>query len=179
MNDSSHAARHVVTITDMHCDGCAALIDDTLRAVPGVRSVRATRTAGTVEVDLDPRRTEPATVVSVLVDLGFRVRPARVEKLELPVPVEQQVSDAAWLVLEPLLSNGGRRVRDLRRVFDGIAYKHRTGVAWRKVPAEFGPWQTLYARHVRWLADGTWARVATAAVGRPEFAWLEAADSAR
>ena len=63
-----------------------------------------------------------------------------------------------------------------------IAWKYRTGVAWREIPTErFGPWQTVYERLSRWSADGTWARLLAAAHadvdGRGELDWLVAADS--
>lgn len=32
----------------------------------------------------------------------------------------------------------------------------RTGVQWRDLPERFGPWETVYKRHRRWSADGTW-----------------------
>lgn len=44
---------------------------------------------------------------------------------------------------------------------EGIIYRYRTGIAWRDLPAEFGPWQTTWKRHHRWSADGTWDRVLT------------------
>jgi transposase len=34
-----------------------------------------------------------------------------------------------------------------------------TGAAWREVPSEFGAWQTVYSRYVRWRRDGTWGRI--------------------
>lgn len=37
----------------------------------------------------------------------------------------------------------------------------RTGVAWRDLPAEFGPWQTVWKRHRRFSSDGTWHMVLT------------------
>ena len=42
---------------------------------------------------------------------------------------------------------------------DGIIYRFRCGLAWRDVPKEFGPWQTLWKRHRRYSGDGTWDRV--------------------
>ena len=32
-------------------------------------------------------------------------------------------------------------------------------MAWRDLPAEFGPWQTVWKRHYRFSLDGTWDRV--------------------
>ena len=42
---------------------------------------------------------------------------------------------------------------------EGIIYRYRCGLAWRDVPSEFGPWQTLWKRHRRYAGDGTWDRV--------------------
>ncbi|PNE38468.1 transposase [Streptomyces noursei] len=38
-------------------------------------------------------------------------------------------------------------------------YRQRTGAPWRDLPARFGPWKTVYERHRRGSADGTWDRV--------------------
>src|SRR3954468_7645051 len=35
------------------------------------------------------------------------------------------------------------------------------GLAWRDLPGEFGPWQTVWKRHRRFSADGTWDRIHT------------------
>ncbi len=73
-------------------------------------------------------------------------------------------SDEQWARVEPLLpSNAGRRGHpfgDNRRVVEAIAYRYRTGIPWRDLPREqFGPWQTVWKRHRRYAADGTWDRV--------------------
>ena len=41
-------------------------------------------------------------------------------------------------------------------------YRYRSGVPWRDLPADFGPWQTVWKRHRRFAADGTWDAVLTA-----------------
>jgi transposase len=35
-------------------------------------------------------------------------------------------------------------------------------VAWRDLPAEFGPWQTVWHRHHQFCTDRTWDKVLTA-----------------
>ncbi|QEA27906.1 transposase [Microbacterium sp. CBA3102] len=37
-----------------------------------------------------------------------------------------------------------------------IAYRYRTGIAWRDLPEVFGPRQTVWKWHRRMAADGTW-----------------------
>jgi len=77
----------------------------------------------------------------------------------------QVLSDAQWALIEVLLprptGRRGRPYSDARQVVEGIIYRYRTGIAWRDVPAVFGPWQTLWTWHRRMAADGTWDRVLT------------------
>jgi transposase len=46
-------------------------------------------------------------------------------------------------------------------VVEGIVYRFRTGIAWRDLPQEFGPWQTVWKRHKRFSSDGTWDKIHT------------------
>ncbi|WP_440073855.1 IS5 family transposase [Streptosporangium sp. OZ121] len=41
-----------------------------------------------------------------------------------------------------------------REVVDAIMYVVRTGCAWRQLPADFPPWQTVYWHFVRWEDQG-------------------------
>ena len=40
-----------------------------------------------------------------------------------------------------------------------MIHHYRSGAAWRDLPAEYGPWQTVWKRHKRFAVDGTWQRV--------------------
>jgi transposase len=44
-------------------------------------------------------------------------------------------------------------------VVDGVIWCTRTGAPWPDLPPAYGSWQTVYDRHRRWSADGTWDRV--------------------
>ncbi len=46
-----------------------------------------------------------------------------------------------------------------RPVVAGMLWVERTGATWREVPAQFGPWQTVYTRYRRWRRDGLWQRI--------------------
>jgi transposase len=74
-------------------------------------------------------------------------------------------TDEQWARIEPLLPSTkgkqSRPFRDHRQVLNGIVYRLRTGCPWRDLPAEFGPWQTVWKRHARFSRDGTWDRVLT------------------
>lgn len=76
------------------------------------------------------------------------------------------LTDHQWEIIEALLpSSDGRRGRPFsnsRLIVEDIIYRYRTGIPWRDLPREeFGPWQTVWKRHRRYSADGTWDRVLT------------------
>ena len=69
------------------------------------------------------------------------------------------LTNAEWERLQPLLPRGGARGgrwSEHRKVINGVLFRVRTGVPWRDLPERFGPWETVYKRHRRWSADGTW-----------------------
>lgn len=55
----------------------------------------------------------------------------------------------------------GGRWMEHRQVINGVLWRTRTGSPWRDLPPEYGHWKTVYNRHRRWSADGTWSRVLT------------------
>ena len=75
------------------------------------------------------------------------------------------LTDAPWCRIEPLLPSSrgqrGRPFRDHRQVVEGMIYRLRAGIRWRDLPVSFGPWQTVWKRHRRFSADGTWDRTHT------------------
>ncbi|MFG2559342.1 transposase [Streptomyces sp. NPDC048496] len=77
-------------------------------------------------------------------------------------------------MLEPLLpvSGAGRPVVCRRTLIDGVRWRVRTGVPWRDLPAEYGPWQTVYSLFRRWQRGGVWAAVFTALQARADAAGL-------
>ena len=62
-----------------------------------------------------------------------------------------------------------------------MIYRLRTGVPWRDLPAEFGPWQTVWKRHARFSRDGTWDAVLTRLLAEADAAgeldWAVSVDS--
>lgn len=93
--------------------------------------------------------------------------------------------DAHWELIEPFMpsSDGkrGNRFGDHRRIVEGVVYRFRTGIAWRDLPEQFGPWQTVWKRHRRFSQDGTWDRIHTALLARADAAgeidWSVSVDS--
>jgi transposase len=76
------------------------------------------------------------------------------------------LTDDEWRVLEPLIPSakpGGRPRRvDVREILNAIRYLLRSGGAWRLMPHDLPPWETVYAYFRRWQEDGTWETIATA-----------------
>ncbi|MBK6016439.1 IS5 family transposase [Streptomyces sp. MBT53] len=75
------------------------------------------------------------------------------------------LTNAEWVRLEPHLPPPGLRGgrwNDHRSVVNGILFRVRTGIPWRDLPERFGSWKTVYERHRRWSADGTWDRILAA-----------------
>ncbi|MGC5664588.1 IS5 family transposase [Micromonospora sp. WMMD723] len=48
-----------------------------------------------------------------------------------------------------------------RAIIDGILYVVRTGCAWRYLPIDFPPWQTVYSHFQRWNRRGVTDRIPT------------------
>jgi len=63
-----------------------------------------------------------------------------------------------WALLEPLLASSEARGRPpkwpAKRVADAVFYLLRSGCAWRMLPREFPPWQTVYYHFWKWRRDG-------------------------
>ncbi len=51
--------------------------------------------------------------------------------------------------------HGDTRPRDHRQVIEGVIYRLRTGVPWRDLPAEFGPWQTVWRSIARCFSSAS------------------------
>ncbi len=76
------------------------------------------------------------------------------------------LTDAQWAILEPFVpapKPGGRPAMHARReIVNAMLYVLRGGIAWRLLPHEFPPWQTVYDYFRLWRIDGTWERINTA-----------------
>jgi transposase len=97
----------------------------------------------------------------------------------------RSLTDEQWARIEPLLpplkGPMGKTMKPHRPCVEGAIYKLRTGVPWRDLPAEFGPWQTVWKRHHKFSLDGTWDRVLTALQAQADAAgkvdWDVSVDS--
>ncbi len=70
------------------------------------------------------------------------------------------MTDEEWTLIESLLPRRTYRGASLwtpkRDVINAIFYVNRSGCAWRMLPKDYPPWQTVYGYFARWKRDGTW-----------------------
>src|SRR4029078_1595831 len=75
-----------------------------------------------------------------------------------PLLYAPDLTDAEWTLLEALLPPespiGRPRLHSLRTILNALFYQLRTGGAWRFLPQEWPPWQTVYSSLRRWRRDG-------------------------
>jgi putative transposase len=78
-------------------------------------------------------------------------------------PYPSDLNNAEWRVIEPLIppaKPGGRpRKHTMREILNGIFYVLRSGCAWRMLPHDFPPWQTVYHYMRQWRCNGIWKRI--------------------
>src|SRR4029453_15026304 len=73
------------------------------------------------------------------------------------------LTDTQWALIAPLIPEaepGGRpRKATSRALVNAILYFLRAGMAWRLLPHDLPPWQTVYYYLRRWRREGVWDRV--------------------
>lgn len=79
---------------------------------------------------------------------------------------QRELSDAEWALIEPLLPIGrsGPYPQRLREQVEAVVWRFRTGGQWRKLPAEFGPWQSVYDAFARWRDAGVFSALHEAVI---------------
>jgi transposase len=68
------------------------------------------------------------------------------------------LSEAQWaaIVRHPPMVHTGPVRQDDRRIISGILHRLREGCRWRALPAEYGPYTTVFNRYNRWSKLGLW-----------------------
>jgi len=74
-------------------------------------------------------------------------------------PYATDLTDAQWSLIDPTLPppnlTGRYEKHPRREIINAIFYVLRTGCAWRHLPHDLPPWQTVYWHFRRWSDDGT------------------------
>jgi transposase len=82
------------------------------------------------------------------------------------------IRDDQWDRIKDMLpgraGHVGVTARDNRLFVDAVIYRYRAGIPWRDLPEHFGSWKTVWKRHRRYAADGTWDSVLATLLGQAE-----------
>jgi transposase len=76
--------------------------------------------------------------------------------------VRAQLDERQWSKVAVILEaerGAGRPAKDNRNFVEAVLWWRRTGVPWRDLPDEFGPWKTVFNRFDRWSKTGRWKRL--------------------
>jgi putative transposase len=70
---------------------------------------------------------------------------------------------AEWEIIENLLPASDIKGRPLdwylRDIVNAIFYIVRGGCAWRMLPKDYPPWQTVYYHFNKWKKTGVWEKI--------------------
>jgi transposase len=77
--------------------------------------------------------------------------------METKTAWEQRIrfSDSMWSELEkafPVFKRG--RPSNTRNFLEAVYFRFRTGIPWRDLPPDFGPWKAIFNRFNRWSKLG-------------------------
>ena len=76
---------------------------------------------------------------------------------------DTDLSDGQWALIAPLIPEaepGGRpRKASTRELVNAVLFFIRSGAAWRLLPHDLPPWQTVYYYLRRWQREGVWNQV--------------------
>jgi transposase len=76
-------------------------------------------------------------------------------------PYPSDVPDDEWALVAPYLTliteDAPQREHSLREVCKGLRWIVRAGAAWRLMPHDLPPWDTVYQQSQRWLQAGVFA----------------------
>jgi transposase len=88
------------------------------------------------------------------------------------IMARHRLTDEQWDLICDLFASTattGRPPRDRRQVFDGILWILNTGCAWRDLPGEFGPWNTVWTVFDTWNHNGTLAKALSRLQGQAQI----------
>ena len=84
-------------------------------------------------------------------------------------PYPSTLNDKEWFLIRTLLPvyKLGRPPRcSARKMINAILYVVRSGCTWRMMPHEFPHWRLVYYYFAKWHAQGVWAKINLALVGK-------------
>jgi len=86
------------------------------------------------------------------------------------------LSDDAWRRVRACLEgHPGLYIKQdapTRRFVEAVLWMARAGAPWRMLPAEFGPWNSVYKRFARWQEKGVWQRLMDQLAADGDLEWV-------
>ena len=83
------------------------------------------------------------------------------------------LTDAQWAAMESYSlgkpTDPGRTGGDNRIFLEAVLWIARTGSPWRDLPAQFGHWNTVFARYRYWVKAGVFEKIFNAVSGDPDM----------
>lgn len=76
-----------------------------------------------------------------------------------PSDLSDEQRQAIGRLIPPAKPGGRPRTVDMRDVLNALFYLARTGCAWRMLPKEYPPKDTVYYYFKNFRQDGTWERI--------------------
>ncbi len=87
--------------------------------------------------------------------------------------IRRELTDAQWARIAKLVpgkeGDKGRHGEDNRLFVDAVLWVLRSGAPWRFLPDEFGKWNSVYTRFMRWSRAGRWESLFKALADDPDF----------
>lgn len=65
-----------------------------------------------------------------------------------------------------------RQETETRRFVETVLWMAKAGCAWRLLPDEFGPWNSVYKRFARWQEKGVWQALLDGLSEDADLEWL-------
>ena len=82
------------------------------------------------------------------------------------------LSDGQWERIAPHIIGDERTRGSSGRDNPAVLWLVRTGVPWRDLPEEVGPWNSVFRRFSRWSRKRVWWRIFAAMSDDPDFEYL-------
>ena len=80
-----------------------------------------------------------------------------------------RLTESLWNMIEEVLPKfkRGRPSRKNKNFIEAVLFRLRTGIPWRDLPPDFGPWKNIYNRFNRWSKAGHFFDIFEAVKKRP------------